>query len=247
LRTESEAFLNAFAHLTFIWRADDPGVNAGTILVVEDDSELLELLLRGLREEGFAALGASTGHQAVERASAQQPDALVIDVGLPDADGRDVCQALRASGVSAPVLFLTAHDTAPDKLSGFAAGGDDYITKPFLFEELVARLRAWLRRTDVSPGVELRGLRLDPLRHAVSADGEAVKLTPTEFRLLAALAARPGQTLRRPELIAAAWPAGAIVHDNTLDVYVRRIRQKLSAAGSEHGITTTHGVGYALE
>jgi two-component system, OmpR family, response regulator len=245
--TESEDFLNEPPHLTFIWPADDPGVNAGTILVVEDDRELLELLLRGLREEGFTAIGATTGHEAVSRADANSPDAMVIDVGLPDADGRDVCQALRANGIGAPVLFLTARDTAPDRLSGFAAGGDDYITKPFLFDELVARLRAWLRRSDVSPGVELQGLRLDPVRHAVSANGDPVKLTPTEFRLLAALAARPGATLRRPELIAAGWPAGAIVHDNTLDVYVRRIRQKLRTAGSDYGITTTHGVGYALE
>jgi DNA-binding response OmpR family regulator len=222
-------------------------VNAGTILVVEDDTELLELLLRGLREEGFTALGAPTGHLALERAAANQPDAMVIDVGLPDADGRDVCQALRASGVDAPVLFLTARDTAPDRLSGFAAGGDDYITKPFLFDELVARLRAWLRRADVKPGLELEGLQLDPLRHAVTAAQGTVKLTPTEFRLLAALASHPGVTLRRPELIAAAWPAGAIVHDNTLDVYVRRIRQKLREAGSERSVATTHGVGYSLE
>jgi two-component system response regulator MprA len=243
----SEGILNAPAHGAFISAADHDHVDAGTILVVEDDSELLELLLRGLREEGFTAIGASTGHEAVERADANQPDAMVIDVGLPDADGRDVCQALRASGVGAPVLFLTARDTAPDRLSGFAAGGDDYVTKPFIFDELVARLRAWLRRSDVTPGLELRGLRLDPLQHAVSAGGDPVKLTPTEFRLLAALAGRPGQTLRRPELRAAGWPAGAIVHDNTLDVYVRRIRQKLRAAGSEYGVTTTHGVGYTLE
>jgi two-component system response regulator MprA len=227
--------------------AEGLGVTAGTVLVVEDDRELLELLLRGLREEGFTARGAATGHEAIERAEAAVPDALVIDVGLPDADGRDVCQALRARGIAAPVLFLTARDAAPDRLSGFAAGGDDYITKPFLFDELVARLRAWMRRADLRPGIEVGALQLDPARHAVSAGEATVKLTPTEFRLLAALAARPGETLRRPELIAAAWPAGAIVHDNTLDVYVRRIRRKLAEAGSEQTLTTTHGVGYALE
>src|SRR5881227_3500867 len=138
-----------------MYAADDPRVNGGTILVVEDDPELLELLLRGLREEGFAAIGASSGHQALERADARAPDAMVIDVGLPDADGRDVCQALRARGVLAPVLFLTARDAASDRLSGFAAGGDDYITKTFLFDELVARLRAWLRRSTGRPGIEL--------------------------------------------------------------------------------------------
>jgi DNA-binding response OmpR family regulator len=222
-------------------------VHSGEILVVEDDAVLLELLLRGLREEGFKAIGASSGHQALERAGANSVDALVVDVGLPDADGRDVCQALRARGMSAPVLFLTAHDTVPDRLSGFAAGGDDYITKPFVFEELVARLRAWLRRSDRRPGIEIGTLHLDPVRHALEADGASVKLSPTEFRLLAALAARPGQTLRRPELVAAGWPAGAIVHDNTLDVYIRRIRRKLSEADAQVELVTTHGVGYSLE
>jgi two-component system, OmpR family, response regulator len=222
-------------------------VHSGQILVVEDDSELLELLLRGLREEGFKAIGASSGHQAIERAQANEVDAMVVDVGLPDADGRDVCQALRAQGISAPVLFLTARDAVPDRLSGFAAGGDDYITKPFVFAELVARLRVWLRRSDVRPGIELEGLRLDPVRHSLDVGDERIKLSPTEFRLLAALAARPGDTLRRPELIAAGWPEGAIVHDNTLDVYVRRIRRKLREAGAEVELTTTHGVGYALE
>src|SRR6476661_5538778 len=146
--------------------ADGSSVHAGQILVVEDDSELLELLLRGLREEGFRAIGASSGHQALERAEANSVDAMVVDVGLPDADGRDVCQALRAQGVTAPVLFLTAHDAVADRLSGFAAGGDDYITKPFVFAELVARLRVWMRRSDVRPGVEVAGLRLDPVTHA---------------------------------------------------------------------------------
>jgi two-component system, OmpR family, response regulator len=227
--------------------ADRAGVHAGQILVVEDDSELLELLLRGLREEGFEAIGARSGHQALERASANEVDAMVVDVGLPDADGRDVCQALRARGVNAPVLFLTARDAVPDRLSGFAAGGDDYITKPFVFAELVARLRAWLRRSDLRPGVEVGTVRLDPLAHALQVGETRVKLSPTEFRLLAALAARPGETLRRPELVAAGWPAGAIVHDNTLDVYVRRIRRKLEQAGADVALVTTHGVGYTLE
>jgi two-component system, OmpR family, response regulator len=227
--------------------SEAPAVHGGNVLVVEDDSELLELLLRGLREEGFTAIGASSGHQAIERAGAHDVDALVVDVGLPDADGRDVCQALRAKGISAPVLFLTARDAVTDRLSGFAAGGDDYITKPFVFAELVARLRAWLRRADVRPGLTVGSLQLDPVRHALTSGETEVKLTPTEFRLLAALAARPGETLRRPELIAAGWPAGAVVHDNTLDVYVRRIRRKLREAGSDYGVTTTHGVGYTLE
>src|SRR5947208_1290458 len=133
---------------------------AGSVLVVEDDRELLELLLRGLREEGLRAAGALTGHEALERAKEEKFDVMIIDVGLPDADGRDVCQALRADGVAAPVLFLTARDAVTDRLSGFAAGGDDYVTKPFVFDELGARLRAWLRRSDVRPGRQLGSLDL---------------------------------------------------------------------------------------
>src|SRR5213079_1795506 len=149
-------------------------VHEGEILVVEDDSELLELLLRGLREEGFAAIGARTGHQALERAAANDVDAMVVDVGLPDADGRDVCQALRAQGVTAPVLFLTARDALTDRLSGFAAGGDDYVTKPFAFDEVLARLRVWLRRSGSEPSVAVAELRLDPVRHAVAAGDRSI-------------------------------------------------------------------------
>ncbi len=192
-------------------------------------------------------LGASTGHQALERAGANHIDVMIIDIGLPDADGRDVCQALRARGVRAPVVFLTARDAVTDRLSGFAAGADDYMTKPFVFDELVARVRVWLRRGGARSGLELHGLHLDPTRHAFTSATATVRLTPTEFRLLAALAARPGEIVRRPELVAAGWPAGAIVHDNTLDVYIRRIRRKLAEGGGGYTLTTVHGVGYTFE
>jgi two-component system OmpR family response regulator len=227
--------------------AYDQAVLNATVLVVEDEPDLLEVLLRGLREEGYTALGAHSGREALERAAARRPDLLIIDIGLPDADGRDVCQALRAQGVDVPVLFLTARDALSDRLSGFAAGGDDYVTKPFAFDEIVARLRVWQRRTGTAPSLEVAGLRLDPVEHAVAANGKSLSLTPTEFRLLAALAARPGETLRRHEMVAAAWPAGAVVHDNTLDVYVGRLRRKLRDLGVSQSIRTAHGVGYALE
>src|SRR3954451_1580356 len=203
--------------------AEAPSVHEGNVLVVEDDAELLELLLRGLREEGFTAIGAASGHQALERAGANVLDALVIDVGLPDADGRDVCQALRANGVAAPVLFLTARDAVTDRLSGFAAGGDDYVTKPFVFEELVARLRAWLRRADVRPGLDVGSLHLDPVQLSLRVGESSIRLTPTEFRLRAAMAARPDQSVRGPEAIASGCLAGPLVHDNTLDVYMAGI------------------------
>src|SRR4051794_12347965 len=146
----------------------------------------------------------------------EPPDGLVIDIGLPDADGRDLCQALRAGGVEAPVLFLTARDAMADRLAGFGAGGDDYVTKPFHFDELVARLRALLRRAGADAAAHVGGLRLDPVTHAAGWDGRKVALTPTEFRLLAALAAGGGAVARRRELVRAAWPDGAIVHANTL-------------------------------
>jgi two-component system response regulator MprA len=216
------------------------------LLVVEDDADLRRSLERGLREEGFDVRSVASGAAALEAAAAE-PDLLVIDVGLPDADGRDVCQALRARGSTAPVLFLTARDALTDRLAGFNAGGDDYVTKPFHFDELVVRIRALLRRAGSEPSTTVGGLRLDPVRHAAACGDSEVSLTPTEFRLLAAMVARPGDALRRRELVQIAWPAGAIVHDNTLDQYVARLRRKLRDLGGEAEIVTVHGVGYRLQ
>jgi len=215
------------------------------LIVVEDDPELRALVTRGLTEEGFAVTAVGDGASALA-AARQAVDALVVDIGLPDADGRDLCQALRAQGVGAPVLFLTARDAVTDRLSGFSAGGDDYLTKPFHFDELVARLRALLRRAGADPVTTVGPLRLDPTTHAAGHGAREVPLTPTEFRILAALAAQPGVVLRRRDLVRAAWPEGAIVHDNTLDQYVARLRRKLRELELELGISTTHGVGYRL-
>jgi DNA-binding response OmpR family regulator len=213
------------------------------VLVAEDDADLRSLLRRGLVEEGFDVTAVADGAAALAAAEGE-PDVLVIDIGLPDADGRDICQALRARGSNAPVLFLTARDAITDRLSGFSAGGDDYVTKPFHFGELVARLRALLRRAGADPSVPVGTLRLDPVAHAIRHGNAEVSLTPTEFRLLAALAARPGAVLRRIDLARAGWPDGAIVHDNTLDQYVARLRRKLREVASEAEITTARGVGY---
>jgi two-component system, OmpR family, response regulator len=217
------------------------------ILLVEDDLELRGLLARGLRDEGFAVGGASTGADAMRRVQAAPPDAMIIDIGLPDADGRDLCQALRARGIRAPVLFLTARDAIGDRLSGFAAGGDDYVTKPFHIAEVAARLRALLARAGATQAVAAGGLTLDPTGHEIHAGERTIALTPTEFRLLAALAGRPGSVLSRRELMRAAWPEGAIVHDNTLDVYLARLRRKLRQLPDAPRIATVHGLGYRLE
>src|SRR3954452_1765283 len=199
------------------------------VLVIEDDHDLRRLLRKGLEEEGFEVVQASRGDDAVSLAEAEPPALLVVDIGLPDADGRDVVQAVRSHGVDSPVLFLTARDQMVDRLAGFSAGGDDYLTKPFEFAELIARLRALLRRSAGSlPAVVSGDLRLDPATHGVVSGEKTIPLTPTEFRLLGALAGRPGQTVRRRELVASGWPNGAIVHDNTLDVYLARLRKKLA-------------------
>jgi two-component system response regulator MprA len=217
-----------------------------SVLVVEDDHRLRSLILRGLREAGFHAEGVVTATELLERLPHVDPDALLIDVGLPDADGRDLCQTLRAQGFSAPIMFLTARDAMPDRLTGFAAGGDDYLTKPFNFAELVARLHALIRRGGSDNVAQIGALRLDPTRHGITCGDETVELTPTEFRIFARLAARPGDAVRRRELVQAAWPEGAIVHENTLDVYIASLRRKLATLPGAPVIKTIHRVGYSI-
>jgi two-component system, OmpR family, response regulator len=220
---------------------------APSVVVAEDDVELRSVLVRGLGEEGFATTGVGTGRELLEAVERRLPDLLIVDVGLPDADGRDVCQALRAQGIQTPVLFLTARDALTDRVSGFNAGGDDYVTKPFAFAELVVRLRALLRRASTDLAATAGTLRLDPVAHAVFVGEAKVALTPTEFRLLARLVANPGEAVRRRDLVRTAWPHGARVRDNTLDVYLARLRRKLASLPDGPAITTVHGVGYALE
>src|SRR6202049_5176027 len=185
------------------------------ILLVEDDRELRGVIGRALEEEGFAVSSATTGAEAMKRIHADQPDALVIDVGLPDADGRDLCQALRAQGIQSPVLFLTARDALTDRLAGFGAGGDDYLTKPFSVPELIWGLRAVLNRGGVNGTWTAARAKLAPPTHAAFYGEHSIPLTPTEFRLLGALAARAERTVSRRDLVRAAWPDGAVVHDNT--------------------------------
>ena len=217
-----------------------------SVLVVEDDDELRGLLVRGLREQGFAPEAVASGKELLDRFEAATPDVLVIDIGLPDADGRDLSHALRSRGVQTPVLFLTARDAVVDRIAGFDAGGDDYLTKPFAFGELVARLQALLRRGGGDEALEAAGLRLDPVSHSVTDGETTVPLTPTEFRLLARILARPSEAVRRRDLVRAGWPYGAVVHENTLDVYVARLRRKLKQLAQTPEITTVHGVGYRI-
>src|SRR3954452_347514 len=219
-----------------------------TVGICEDDPQLRSVLERSLRKEGFSVRLTASGREAVETFTAAPPDVLVLDIGLPDADGRDVCQALRVNSVASPVIFLTARDALTDRLSGFHVGADDYVTKPFAVAELIARIRVAARRQAATPaaGAEPGALEVDPVTHSVRNGEQTAQLTPTEFRRLAALAARPGEVVRRQELRAAGWPDGAIVHDNTLDAYVLRLRRKLTEVASGDSLETVRGVGYVL-
>src|SRR3954453_5344515 len=218
-----ERFVDARSQSDIIRRVTDLQIG-----ICEDDAQLRSLLERAFRREGFRVRPTASGREAVEVFSAAPPDVLVLDIGLPDADGRDVCPALRVKGVTSPVIFLTARDALTDRLSGFHVGADDYVTKPFAVAELIARIRVAARRaapaTEPPPGA----LELDPVTHSVRKGERASQLTPTEFRMLGALAGRPGQVVRRRELRTAGWPDGAIVHDNTLDAYILRLRRKLA-------------------
>ena len=211
--------------------------------VCEDDPALRSVLTRAVRAIGHDPLVVATAAEALCAFGGARPDVIVLDIGLPDADGRDLCLALRAGGVDSPVLLLTARDGLHDKIAGFEAGGDDYLTKPFELDEVRVRLEALLRRRAPVRSAEPGQPVLDPARHALVVDGVEVSLTPTEFRLLGRLMAEPHTVVRRHTLVAAAWPHGAIVSDNTLDSYVRRLREKLEQFDLTP-IGTVRGVGY---
>jgi two-component system response regulator MprA len=221
--------------------------NGPKVLIVEGDPIVRDALCLGLGREGFDVEACATGIEFLERVAQAAADVFVIEIGLPDADGRDLCQALRAHGVQTPVLFLTARDAVVDRVAGFDAGGDDCVSKPFHIVELAARLQALVRRAGGEVTVEACGVRLDPLSHAVRSDGAEVLLSPTEFRILARLLARPGEVVRRRDLVRAGWLHGAFVGENTLHVYVARLRRKLR--GLEHApqIVSVRGVGYRAQ
>jgi len=214
--------------------------------VCEDDDAIRSVLVRALRAAGHEVTAAHDGREAIELLGPpHRLDVVVMDVGLPDADGRDVVQALRSAGQDAPVLFLTALGATHEVLAGFAAGADDYVVKPFETKELLARLSALARRGR-RPAEPAAGLVLDPVTHSVRSAAASAVLTPTEFRLLAAITSRPGEVVRRGSVIAAGWPDGAIVSDNTVDSFLRRLRAKLDAIDSPQVIRTVRGVGYTL-
>jgi two-component system OmpR family response regulator len=214
--------------------------------ICEDDPDVRRVLTDALKMGGHRVVIARNGREAVANLGRDSGiDVLVLDIGLPDADGRDVCQALRSGGQHAPVLFLTAFDAVHDRVSGFRSGGDDYVVKPFAIAEVLVRIESLVRRSRPLPASS-SGLTMDPDRLSVRVGERDVSLTPTEFRLLGAIAAEPGSVVRRRTAVAAAWPDGAIVNENTVDSYVRRIRVKLASIDAPVELTTVRGVGFSL-
>ncbi|HEY8722497.1 MAG TPA: response regulator transcription factor [Gaiellaceae bacterium] len=214
------------------------------ILVVEDEPKLADLLARGLREEGHAADIATEGEQALWMAQSAPFDAIVLDVMLPGIDGFEVCRRLRASDVWAPVLMLTARDAVEDRVSGLDAGADDYLVKPFAFDELLARLRALTRRAPAErpTTIEVGDLRLDPAAHRAWRAEVELDLSAKEFALLELFMRNPGIVLSRDQLLDGAWDMSFERRSNIIDVYVRYLRGKIG----RDSIDTVRGRGYRL-
>jgi two-component system OmpR family response regulator len=218
------------------------------VLVVEDDVKMAALLRRGLVEEGLSADVARTGDDALWMAAATEYDAIVLDVMLPGADGFEVCRRLREGGRWAPVLMLTARDAVEDRVTGLDAGADDYLTKPFSFAELLARLRALARRPPLERPtvIEVGDLRLDPATRQVWRDGTEIDLSAKEFALLETFMRRPGEVLSRYQLLEHCWDYGYENRSNVVDVYVRYLREKVDRPFGRSSLETVRGAGYRL-
>jgi two-component system response regulator MprA len=220
------------------------------VLIVDDDRAVREALRRALQLGGYDAVTAEGGQQGLTAVAASPPDAVVLDVGMPDVDGLEVCRRLRAAGNRVPVLMLTARDAISDRIEGLDAGADDYLVKPFDVGELKARLRALLRRATDGNGdpdaLTFAELRLDTARHGVSVGDEFVELTRTEFQLLELLMLNPRRVLQHSVVYDRVWGYDFGPASNALRVYVGYLRRKLQAAGARDLIHTVRGVGYVL-
>ena len=217
-------------------------------LVVEDELKMAALLRRGLSEEGYATDVARTGDDAIRMARAVPYDVVVLDVMLPGRDGFAVCRELREGGIWAPILMLTARDSVEDRVEGLDSGADDYLTKPFSFAELLARLRALTRRGPAERPAVLRvgSLHLDPATRQVWRGDAEVPLSSKEFALLETFMRRPGHVLSRLDLLEHAWDYGYENRSNVVDVYVRYLREKIDRPFGLRSIETVRGAGYRL-
>ena len=224
------------------------------ILVADDDPHIRDIICFALEKAGMAAISARDGAEALNLASEESPDLLVLDIGMPELDGLEVCRRLRRSS-DLPILFLSARDEEVDRVVGLELGGDDYLTKPFSPRELVARVRAILKRVNAAPASTARpasavlsrgDLTLDPDAHIASLAGRPVALTALEFAIVKTLIARPGQVFSRERILDMAYGGTIHVSDRTIDSHIRNIRAKLAAAGGTEAIETVHGVGFRI-
>jgi two-component system, OmpR family, response regulator len=217
-------------------------------LVVEDESKMAALLRRGLQEEGYAVDVAATGEDGAWLGNENDYDVILMDAMLPDIDGFEVCRRLRAAGRWSPVLMLTARDGVQDRVAGLDAGADDYLTKPFSFDELFARIRALLRRgPSERPTILAAGdLELDPAKRRVTRGTAAIDLTPKEFAMLELFLRHPGQALTRTRILEHVWDFAYEGDSNVVDVYVRYLREKVDRPFGRRSIETVRGVGYRL-
>ena len=218
------------------------------VLIVEDEVKMAALIRRGLREEGMAVDVTERGEDALWMAGSTDYDAIVLDVMLPGIDGFETCRRLRDDGVWAPVIMLTARDAVGDRVAGLDCGADDYVTKPFSFAELLARLRALARRGPAERPVllEVGELRLDPATRQVWRGEEEISLSAKEFSLLEVFMRRPGEVLSRLQLLEHAWDYGYENRSNVVDVYIRYLREKVDRPFGADSIETVRGAGYRL-
>ena len=221
------------------------------LLVVEDDPRLGRLLVRLFSEDRHVVELSATGRDGLQAAdSGSSLDAIILDIGLPDIDGLEVARRIRGRGSRTPIIMLTARDGLPDRIAGLDAGADDYLTKPFAYEELAARLRALGRRSGTASrpdGARLTNgpIVLDETRRRVTVGGNPVELTSREFSLLECLLRHPGHALSRDQLLDQAWPLGVAVTPNTVDAFMTFLRRKLGPAGASR-IATVRGIGYRM-
>jgi DNA-binding response OmpR family regulator len=218
------------------------------LLLVEDDRKAARLLQRGFHEEGFAVDAVTSAEEADGLSSLDHYEIIILDWLLPGMDGLSLCRALRARGVRTPILMLTARDALSDRVEGLNSGADDYLTKPYAFEELLARTRALIRRAEVvRPALLSVGdLTLDPITHRVVRANRPLELTRTEYAILALLIRHPGDLITRTQLAQEVWRGDPTTLDNVIDVHVSNLRRKVDASGSEPLLQTVRGRGYRL-
>ncbi len=225
------------------------GDDMPTVLIVDDDQKLLKMLQRTLAYEGLQVVTAANGQEALAQVSVQQPQIIILDWMMPKMDGLAVVQRLRAENSPAFILMLTARDAVENRVEGLESGADDYLTKPFAPEELVARVHALLRRVETSPArqaVAFDDLSLDPVTHQARRGEAQLELTPTEFDLLHYFLRHPRQVLERVQILNAVWGYDFSGDDNVLEVYVGYLRKKLEINGQKRLIHTVRGIGYVL-